>query len=78
MGFRYHTITKQLKIMNEESRTIFNKLLEVNFKLTVAQKEVRTLHVEYTILDDRLRDSMGAVAYNKFMANGKAMFAPKS
>jgi hypothetical protein len=63
--------------MNEEARKVFSELLDVNYELVQAKTSVMKLEAKYRILEDRLKYEMGEEEYNKFIANGKAMFAPK-
>lgn len=65
--------------MNDEQREIFSKVLDKNWEASQTKNHsVKFNHYkEVNTLLKELKESMGEEAYNKFIENGKAMFAPK-
>lgn len=61
-------------MFTDEQREIFSKLLDANWDMKQGNPDKA---VEVSKLTSQLRESMGTEAFDKFIANGKAMFAPK-
>jgi hypothetical protein len=66
--------------MNDEQRKIFSLILDKNWDATQEKDLMKKFNLmkELGQLKDQLKTSMGTDAYNRWMENGKKMFAPKS
>lgn len=61
-------------MFTDTQRAIFTNLLDANWEMKHGNPDKA---VEVDELTSQLKESMGAEAFNTFMANGRAMFAPK-
>lgn len=64
--------------MTTHQSQIFSKLLDANWEASL-EKDMLKKIVKLKLVNEyenQLRESMGAEAYNKFIENGKKMFAP--
>jgi hypothetical protein len=68
-------------MFTEKQRKIFNEVLDLNWK---SEKEVKKFSPEWVEAQkemgkklNELKEDMGEEEYNRFMSNGRAMFAPK-
>jgi hypothetical protein len=62
--------------MNEQQRSIFSKIVDLNWEIGIKKAEVTKMEMKLSQLDNDLRESMGLEAYTNFMNHGKKMFAP--
>jgi hypothetical protein len=64
--------------MNDKERAIFNEVLDLNYEASKEKDVVKKWDMEVKVSEKltELKKEMGKEAYDKFMANGKAMFAP--
>jgi hypothetical protein len=63
--------------MNDQQRSIFSKIVDLNWEIGIKKAEVTKMEMQLSEMDTELRESMGIEAYMKFMNQGKMMFAPK-
>lgn len=64
--------------MTEEQSVIFREILDLNWEFTNSNDWTQKWELAKTLSNKKreLKESMGEDEYNKFMENGRKMFAP--
>lgn len=69
---------RKFKGFTEEQSVLFNQILDLNYDMKTPSIDWLEQGDELMKLKGRLKQSMGAEAYDDFMETGKKMFAPLS
>ncbi len=69
-------------MFTDSQRELFSKILDANWDATIAERDgnldlAGELYIKRDEMNEELKISMGEDAYNRFIDNGKKMFAPK-